>query len=660
LDRKSQSFSVPILYTYRQGGNLMKKTHTFEIFLTANHVTEESWLAFLSTIAKLNGYFHPFDVYAITQKNEVRFFLVTSSIIPPILNSLGDFLIQEIEVEDVQKPLILPALFPFYLITNKEKNLLDVFDKVESRNSKTLSMVQMHFFAFAKDHFLTRTYLYFQSGLKAPFRKKRAFLAIPHFFFSIDFSVYNRFFYRKNANEYLDIQKTLPVFQSSLDHALLRVNTFPYLPEEYYLSPYSYDARNHSIIIGSSGTGKSKFASAFIREIQQNHDPSVQTKVVVIDPHASLEQDIGGLENTCVLDFKDAQASANLFLQKSGQDLIASVELMLSLFQTLMQDQYNPKLERVLRHSIHLLETCQLLNFANLRKLLLDMDFRGRLLTQNQEQLPDSVIHFFATDFNELKSKSYTEAISPILAFLDEMELLPAFQENQELPQIQEKIQNHDLTIFSLDQASLGQKVTKTISGLVMQQIWELAKSHTYSEPIVLVVDEVSVIENPILARLLSEARKYNLSVVLIQQYFGQISEDLRKSIFANVSNYYVFRVSKSDALLLENNLQMEVAIHNSYKVRLKLLTELKNRECIVRICQNGVLLPAFKARTLDFVSVPRKNRLQILTSAPPPFQFVDTEVVEDTPFSIDASADTLRDIMQSQSSSRRQVMSHG
>ena len=171
----------------------MKKIHIFEIFLTANHVSEESWLAFFNTIAKLNGYFHPFDVYATTSKNEVRFFLVTTSIIPPILNSLGDFLIQEIESE--KEPFVLPALFPFSIVTNKEKNLLDIFDKVESRNGKTLSMVQMHFFAFAKDHFFTKTYLYFQSGPKAPFRRKRAFLLfhisflVLIFRYTIDFSI---------------------------------------------------------------------------------------------------------------------------------------------------------------------------------------------------------------------------------------------------------------------------------------------------------------------------------------------------------------------------------------------------------------------------------------------------------------------------------------
>lgn len=68
------------------------------------------------------------------------------------------------------------------------------------------------------------------------------------------------------------------------------------------------------------------------------------------------------------------------------------------------------------------------------------------------------------------------------------------------------------------------------------------------------VIDEVSLIENPILNRFLAEARKYNLSLILIQQYFNQISEALRSAIFANVSNFYVFRISKSDAMLLENN----------------------------------------------------------------------------------------------------------
>lgn len=640
----------------------MTEEYISEIFLTSNHVEEEHWLDFFNAIAKLNGYFRRFDFYITTDLNEVRFFLVTKRLIPPILNDLGDFLIKRMDSFQQKNPISLPALIPFCLMTNKEKNVLDVYDRFESKKSQTLRMAKMSFWSYKKDHFFTRTTLYLQSGPKAILRRKKVLLAIPHFFFSINFSIYHRFFYRKNENHYLDIQKVLPVFQTDSLHALLKIDTFPYLSENFYLNQFSYDFQKHSIIIGSSGTGKSKLASSFIYQNCINPNEQLKAKVVVIDPHANLEKDIGGLPNSCVLDFKSPDHSANLFMQNAGHDSIASVELMLSLFKTLMQDQYNSKLERVLMHSIHLLETCQILNFSNLRKLLLDMDFRSSLINDKQKDLSDRIIHFFYTDFNELKSQSYQEAISPIIAFLDEMELLPVFQKKYQCAEIKDLINEHSLTIFSLDQSSLGEKVTKTISGLAMQQLWELVKSRHFADPILLVVDEVSVIENPILSRLLSEARKYNLHLVLIQQYFGQISESLQKSIFANVSNFYVFRVSKSDALLLENNLQMEVAVHNSYKVRLKLLTELKNRECIARISYNGVLLPAFKAQTLDFTPTPRKNQIQILRTDPLNLSISKETKMELTTssFVIDESFDTLQDIMTSQSSSRKQVISHG
>ena len=42
--------------------------------------------------------------------------------------------------------------------------------------------------------------------------------------------------------------------------------------------------------------------------------------------------------------------------------------------------EYNSKLERVLRHSIHLLLTNETFNFQNLRKLLLDLEYKSSLV----------------------------------------------------------------------------------------------------------------------------------------------------------------------------------------------------------------------------------------------------------------------------------------
>ena len=375
---------------------------------------------------------------------------------------------------------------------------------------------------------------------------------------------------------------------------------------DFYLNQNNYNFDKHSVIFGSSGSGKSKFISLLINNIYRNNDLRTKYKVVVIDPHAALENDIGGVSK--VIDFKSKFDSMDLFINKK-EDVVASTELLLELLKSLIADQYNSKLERVLRHSIHVLLTNETFNFSSLRKLLLDLDYRNSLLKELKYELPVSVIDFFLSDFNELKTKSYGEAISPIIGFIDEMEMIPVFNGQNNVSNLKDTINDNFLTLFSLDRTKLGDKVTKTISGLIMQQLLTIIQSRDINEHIIFIVDEISVVENPIISRFLSEARKYNLSLILAGQYFEQISDDLKNAIFANVINYYIFRVSKLDANILVENFNMKIPLDDSKENKIKLLTGLNNRECIVRINSNGSLLPAFKAYNLDYHSIPRVKK---------------------------------------------------
>lgn len=343
-----------------------------------------------------------------------------------------------------------------------------------------------------------------------------------------------------------------------------------------------------------------------IKNLSANSNNKLKYKIVIIDPHAAMEEDIGGLQNTDVIDFKTDDSSINLFIN-SSEDILSSTESIMSVFKNIIADKYNSKLERVLRYSIHLLLEKGEFNLVNLRKLLVQIEYRNRVIKDVEDKIQPNIIEFFRVDFNELKTKSYQEAISPIISFIDEMQLLPAMNNNTlNIKNIKEEIEENFITVLSLDQMTLGLNITKTIAGFAMQQILQLVQSHTFNEHIILVIDEVSVIENPIISRFLSEARKYNLSLILAGQYFEQISESLQKAIFTNVVNYFIFRVSRMDAMLLENNMQMEVAVKNSHITRIKMLTELNDRECIVRIGKDGVMLSAFKGKTLDFTAVPR------------------------------------------------------
>ena len=399
--------------------------------------------------------------------------------------------------------------------------------------------------------------------------------------------------------------------------------------------------------MGSSGCGKSKFICSMINNIYKNKNINQKYKVVVIDPHASLEKDIGGIGK--VIDFKTKMDSINLFMNDSD-DIISNTELLLELIKSLIEDQYNSKLERVLRHSIYLLLNSSSFNFENLRKIILDLEYRNNLIKQNNN-LPMSVIDFFLSDFNELKTKSYSEAISPIISFIDEMEMVPTFNNELNKTDLKETINDNFLTLFSLDRTKLGDKVIKTISGLIMQQLLNIVGKSELKEHIIFIIDEVSILQNPILERYLSESRKYNLSLILAGQYFNQLKDDLKNSIFANVSNYYIFRVSKLDANVLVDNFNIKIPLDDTRERKIKLLTELNNRELIVRIDKNGIILPAFKAATLDFNSIPRVKRIEEERKAD---KIISKK--EKTNFKIDSNIN-LKDILIKNSTSRKKVI---
>ena len=568
---------------------------TSEIYLTKKYVMKEEWLELIKTISNYNGILRKWQIIITNDKNQIRYFVKTRCTLPATINNLNSFLLKA--TQEITKP---KATLTFLTGSKISNNIIDLINYNEIKNKGTLEYLEINFLKLYDDKIKVNISYYLnKNGI---IKKYKMILGIPANILSVDFEGNKRYFY-KSAPKYLEINKVLHLLGSDTNNSLLSIDTFPYLQGNFYLNQNNFSFDKHSIIFGSSGSGKSKLISLLINNISKSENLRQKYKVVVIDPHASLENDIGGLGK--VIDFKNNLDSIDLFINNTD-DIISSTELLLDLFKSLIADQYNSKLERVLRHSIHLLLTNETFNFCNLRKLLLDLEYRNDLIRKLKYNLPVSVIDFFLADFNDLKTKAYGEAISPIISFIDEMEMIPVFNEENNTENLKNTIHNNFLTLFSLDRAKLGDKVTKTIAGLIMQQLLTIMQKQEIDEHIIFIIDEVAVVENPILSRYLSEARKYNLSLILAGQYFNQISDELKNSIFANVINYFIFRVSKLDANILVDNFNMKIPLDDSKEQKIKLLTELQTRECIVRIDSNGILLPAFKGITLDYTSIPR------------------------------------------------------
>ena len=560
------------------------------IYLNKDNVSKESWQELIDYICKYNGTFRKLKIVIEISSNKVKYYLVTKYNVPPTINSIEDFLIKENDVNIVidynkGKPVILDV----------DKNAVELFDINRLKHNRELKYIIINIIPFGSKR-LFKTYLFFKNG--SNYIRRRFLIARPTYILSVDFSNNKRFSYEKK-NKYLNLEKILP-FLTSDNTGVFSVDVFPYLNNKLFLDYKDYDFFKHSLIVGSSGSGKSKLISLLVKNLMLSSD---EYKVVIIDPHASIEKDIGGLDKCRVIDFFNDRC--DLFLSRNS-DIVIKNELLLSVFQNLMKDQYNLKLERVLRYTINLLLAKEDFSFANIRKVLLDLEYRNSLVKELTPKLNDTVISFFLTEFNDLKTNYYNESISPIISFIDEMLVFSTFEKLDEgIPDV---IKDNDLTIFSLDRSILGDRIVKTISSLVMEGILESAIEDKIGKKLLLVVDEVSLLENPIMERILAEARKFDISLILTEQYFGQISKKLQDSIFANVINYYAFRTSRSDAVILKDVLDIKFAKSVTDEDKISLLTGLNNREVVVRVSKDGKLLPVVKAKTTDFVAVPLKR----------------------------------------------------
>lgn len=603
-----QTFTLVVvifLFVYNQASTSSAKLpmkKNFELYILTDDLTADHWRNLYKALTPHVGRLKTFELILDCSSNVIRFFISSDKDLSVLSNSIDGFLLRAVDKSALELPVAGTRERFVQFVTGG--NILDLKEKLLIKKG-----LDIHYAAFivrpmSAGKALVTLNFYCKRGDGRWSKISKAATFFPAGLLAIDFST-NTHYLKKSVPKYLNIEKSLHLLTSDNNNALFKVDTFPYLPHDYYLNLTGYDFDRHSFIIGASGSGKSKFISLFVDRLY-NTALRLNYRVIVIDPHAAIAPDFEHISDAKFVNFNSE--STQLF-GGAAADISAATELTATLFKSLMNEQYNPKVDRVLRFSLFVLFTAQNMSLDTLKRFLTDIDLRGQIVQHVSGYVPANIVQFFGADFNDMRTKYYNEAISPIISLVDEMQLQPVLVGEGELS-LAKTIQDNFLTVFSLNKVSMGERVVKTVAGLLIQQIFLLAQARAFSQKLILIIDEVSVIQSPALASILAEARKFNLSVILTQQYFGQIDKDLRDAIFSNVYNYYAFKVSEEDARNLEGNLNIELApevMEEEHKkglkeqdVRVKIMTELHPRECLVRVLSGGQIVPAVKARTVD------------------------------------------------------------
>jgi len=375
------------------------------------------------------------------------------------------------------------------------------------------------------------------------------------------------------------------------------------------------DRQRHIYIVGKTGTGKTTLIANMAINDMRNGEG-----IAVVDPHGDLSEILLDyvpsyrINDVAYLDAATAAKKAfrmNLFEIKNPEqgELVASG--VVSIFQKLYGYSWGPRLEYILRNAINTLILRSNSTLVDVPKILTDREFRRRVV----DQLRDPVLkNFWVNEFEKMGDKLQAEAISPILNKVGQFVSSPTIREIIGYPastvDLEEIMNRGKILILNLSQGRLGEDNAALLGAMIITKIQLAAMSRASMaekerRDFYLYVDEFQNFATTSFIKILSEARKYKLNLIVANQYIGQISEDVQKAVFGNVGTLISFLVGAQDSHILTKE------FGDVYKERD--LVSLDNYQIILKMAIEGKTSRPFSAYTLPLPKNKNQNRSKIL-----------------------------------------------
>jgi hypothetical protein len=315
------------------------------------------------------------------------------------------------------------------------------------------------------------------------------------------------------------------------------------------------DRRIHMHVLGSSGSGKSRFLEWMIRGDLKNRQG-----FCLIDPHGELYDSVVAYAARYALDREivllnlsepDTVVGFNPFRQSKDTDVSVQVDRRITATMHawgVANADETPTLARTLRltytimmeQGIGLPQAEHLLNFAakDIRSFLID-------------RLQTPLIRREWMELHDLKPKDFRDEILSAKNRLFKLLTSSALRRFMGLSEfsidLREVMDQGKVLLVNLRQSkNLSHEAARTFGALLVNEFFESAIQRKTSpgrdpNPYYLYLDEFQNFVSLDIARMLAEVRKFGLFLVLAHQYFEQLDEDITAAALNNCQIKSVF-----------------------------------------------------------------------------------------------------------------------
>lgn len=326
------------------------------------------------------------------------------------------------------------------------------------------------------------------------------------------------------------------------------------------------DRRRHLYIIGKTGTGKSQLLEELVIQ-----DIKAGKGLAVIDPHGDL---IDGIlsripperaEDVIYFDPSDGERPMGLnMLEASTEEqkhfvVTSIVGLMYKLYDPQKTGIIGPRFEHAVRNAMLTVMYEPGTTFIEVVRILTDANFVQELLPKVQ----DPIIRRYWTDqiaqtADFHKSEVLDYIVSKFGRFVTNKLMRNIIGQSESSFNFRRVMDEGKILLVNLSKGKLGEENSNFLGLILVPRILIAAMSRqdvpeSQRRDFYLYVDEFQNFATPDFAQILSEARKYRLSLTVANQFIGQMEEEVKNAVFGNVGTLITFRVGVTDANYLQH-----------------------------------------------------------------------------------------------------------
>lgn len=332
------------------------------------------------------------------------------------------------------------------------------------------------------------------------------------------------------------------------------------------------DKSRHVYIVWKTWVGKSTLLSNMIISDLENN-----RWCCLIDPHGDLVNTILATlpekrkKDLVLFDVWDTKNPVwfNIFEKWENYNKDLAVSTTIWIFKKLYWNSWGPRLEYIFRNVLLALSDFPDATFLDILRMLNNKEFRKKVLTFVNDPI---IKDFWEKEFAKRSERFSSEAIAPIMnkvwQFVSSPIIRNIFWQKKSTINIYDIMQENKILLVNLSKWLIWEDNSAMIGSFIVSSIQietmkraniDIDKRKDFS----LYIDEFQNFATESFASILSEARKYKLSLIIANQYIKQIDQEVRNAIFGNVWNIIAFNSWNEDAEILAKQFKNQISVND-------------------------------------------------------------------------------------------------